>query len=140
MTLSKPLKITIGILTLFAVLFPFVIVPAFWFLSIFNLGLLGMDAPSSANSEEALKAMLPFFGFVAVMMAYSFTHLGLEIFYIIHEIKNKAASETNRILFVLGTIFLPYVAMPIYYIIYVWKDTPAEAAAYPGKLPDQPAV
>jgi hypothetical protein len=132
MNLSKPIKIIIGILTLFAVLFPFVIVPAFWFLSIFNLGLLGMDAPSSANSEEALKAMLPFFGFVAVMMAYSLTHFGLEIFYIIHEIKNKAVSETNRILFVLGTFFLPYVAMPIYYILHVWRDTPAEGESTPA--------
>lgn len=140
MTLSKPLKFIIGILTLFAVLFPFVILPAFWFLSIINLGFLSMDIPTSASSGEALKAILPFFGFFALMMAYTFTHLGLEIFYIIHQIKNKALQENNRILFVLGTFFLPYVAMPIYYIIYVWKDTPAEAVPYPGKLRDQPSV
>ena len=140
MNLSKPLKITIGILTLFAILFPFVIVPAFWFLSIFNLGFLGMDAPSTANSEEALKAMLPFFGFFAVMIAYSFTHLGLQIFYIIHQIKNKVLSETNRILFVLGIFFLPYVAMPIYFILHIWKDTPAEAAAYRASCRINPAV
>jgi hypothetical protein len=30
--------------------------------------------------------------------------------------------------------------MPVYFALYLWKDAPAETGAYPGKLPDQPAV
>ena len=139
MTLSKPLKIIIGILTLFVMLFPFVI-PVFMVLWVFSFSLPLADLPTNTETVEVGKIMLPMLLYFAVMAGYAISQLGLQIFYIIHAIKNRVTTETNRILFVLGTFFLPFVAMPIYYIIYVWKDTPAEAAAYPGKLPDQPVV
>jgi len=139
MTLSKPLKITIGILTLFVMLFPFLI-PVFMFFWVFSFSLPLTEIQSAPDPAEVGKIMVPMFIYFAAMMGYAFTQLGLQIFYIIHAIKSKAASETNLILFVLGTFFLPFVAMPIYYILHIWKDSPAEAVAYPGKLPDQPAV
>jgi hypothetical protein len=52
--------------------------------------------------------------------------LGLQIFYVIHEIKNKALTDTIRILFTIGLFFLPYIAMPIYFFAYLWKDAPQE--------------
>ena len=139
MTLSKPLKIIIGILTLFVMLFPFLI-PVFMFLWVFSFSLPLADLPANPETLEFSKIMLPMLLYFAAMLGYAFTQLGLQIFYIIHAIKNQVASETSRILFVLGAFFLPFVAMPVYFVLYLWKDAPAETGAYPGKLPDQPAV
>ena len=55
--------------------------------------------------------------------------IGLQIFYITHEIKNKVLTDTFRILLVLGTFFLPYIAMPIYFVAYLWKDNPQEVVS-----------
>ncbi len=70
--------------------------------------------------------------FYPVMMCYSVVQLGLQIFYVIHEIKNKALSDTYRIFFALGTFLLPYVAMPIYFFAYLWKDQPQELQPVPA--------
>jgi hypothetical protein len=45
-------------------------------------------------------------------------------FYLIHVIKNVTASETFRILLGVGLFFLPFVAMPAYYYLYIWLDQP----------------
>ncbi len=65
--------------------------------------------------------------FYPVMICFSLVQLGLQVFYVILEIKNKALTDTYRILFALGTFFLPYIAMPIYFIRYLWKDAPPVA-------------
>jgi len=37
-------------------------------------------------------------------------------------VKNKKGSDLLRIILGIGSIFMPYVAMPIYYFIYIWPD------------------
>ena len=65
--------------------------------------------------------------FYPTMMCFTVVQFGLQIFYIIHEIKNKALADNHRILFAIGTFFLPHITMPIYYIAYLWKDASSEA-------------
>jgi len=127
MNLSKPVKIIIGILTVFAILFPFFIMPAFVMFFMFSSGFPFLD-PQSIPSPNDIEAMFPIlFLFYPLMMCFSGVQLGLQIFYIIHEIKNKALTDTIRIFFAIGTFFLPYVAMPIYFFGYMWKDNPQES-------------
>ena len=124
MNISKPVKIVIGLLTLGAVLFPFVIMPVMMMLLIFGSGFPYFD-PHSAYIIPDIEAMLPFMMvFYLLMICYSLVQLGLQIFYVIHEIKNKALTDTIRILFTIGIFFLPYIAMPIYFFAYLWKDAP----------------
>ena len=59
---------------------------------------------------------------------------GLQVFYVIHEIKNMAMTDTFRILFVIGTFFFPYIGMPIYFIAYLWKDRQQEAQIVQASL------
>jgi len=126
MNISKPVKILIGVLTVFAVLFPFFIMPVFMMFFMFSSGFPFFD-PQSAPNPNDIEAMLPFmFVFYPLMMCFSVVQLGLQIFYIIHEIKNKALTDTFRILFAIGTFLLPYVAMPIYFFVYLWKDNSQE--------------
>jgi len=123
MTISKPIKILIGVFTLFMVLFPFVIMPAFTMFFMFKSGSLFFDTQAMTNPNEIVQAMMPMMMiFYPTMMCYSLMQLGLQIFYIIHDIKNKVLTDTLRILYAIGTFFLPFVAMPIYFIAYLWKD------------------
>ena len=132
MTLSQPLKIIIGVLTVFVMLFPFFI-PVFMFGWVFSLSQPFSELPGNPEFNEMTHMMLPMMLYLLAIMGYSFTQLGLQVFYIIHQIKNSSLLETHRILFVLGTFFLPFVAMPIYYLLHLWKDPPAEAAAPPAR-------
>lgn len=126
MNISKPVKILIGLLTLMVVLYPFVIMPAFMMFFMYNSGFSFIDPQNISNPYDMLQEMLPFMMvFYPIMMCLSVAQLGLQVFYIIHEIKNKALTDTYRILFAIGTFFMPYIAMPIYYFVSIWKDAPA---------------
>jgi hypothetical protein len=50
------------------------------------------------------------------------------IFYLAHNVKNKDGSEILRILLGVGVQFLPFIAMPAYFLIYVWPDKVPEWA------------
>jgi hypothetical protein len=128
MTISRPIKILVGVLTAFAVLFPFIIMPSFFMFLMYSSGFPVFDPQSLANPYEFEKSFMPMMlVFYPVMMCFSLVQLGLQVFYIVHEIKNKALTDTFRILFALGTFFMPFIAMPIYFIAYLWKDGSGEA-------------
>ena len=135
MKISKPVKILIGVLTFFAVFFPFVIMPAFMMFFMYNSGFPFLYSQTMTNPDEMIKAMMPMMiVFYPTVMCYSLVQLGLQVFYIIHEIKNKALTDTFRILFAIGTFMLPYVAMPIYFIAYLWKDNPPTSKSSPAEI------
>ncbi len=130
MTISKPIKILVGVLTVFAVLFPFLIMPAFLMFLMYSSGFPFFDPQSLPSPYEFERSFMPMMMiFYPVMMCFSLVQLGLQVFYIIHEIKNKAFTDTFRILFALGTFFMPFIAMPIYFVAYLWKDSPREASS-----------
>ena len=130
MSTSRPIKITIGILTVFSVLFPFVIAPGLMMFFVFSTGFPFLDPQSIPDPAEFQKTMFPMMMvFYPTMMCFSFLQLGLQVFYVVQAIKNKALTDAYRILFVLGTFFMPFVAMPIYFFAYLWKDNPAALAA-----------
>lgn len=128
MNISKPVKIVIGILTLFTALFPFVIMPSLIMIIMVSSGFPFFDPQSVPNVYDIQKTIMPvMMVFYPIMMCFTVVQFGLQIFYVIHEIKNKALPDTFRILFAIGTFFLPYVAMPIYFFAYLWKDAPQES-------------
>ena len=128
MNVSKPVKILVGFLTAFAVFFPFVIAPLFMMVFMFSSGFPFFDPQSMTNPSDFYQTMFPMMMvFYPLMMCFSLVHLGLQIFYVIHEIKNKALNDNYRILFAIGTFMLPYVAMPIYFFAYLWKDQAQES-------------
>ena len=130
MNISRPVKILIGALTVFAVFFPFVVMPAFMMFFMFNLGFPFFDLQTIPGPDEFGKTTIIMMAFLyPLMMCSSLMQIGLQIFYITHEIKNKVLTDTFRILLVLGTFFLPYIAMPIYFVAYLWKDNPQEVVS-----------
>lgn len=131
MTFSKPVKILIGVLTLLIELAPFLVVPLFFMLPVFmgTVSTLGSELSEGAESLLALLVTMPFFIIMPLMWCYSFTHLVAQVFYIIQIVKNKVIGDTPRILFILGTFFMPIIAMPLFFILHIWKDPVKVASA-----------
>ena len=131
MTLTKPIKILIGILTLLIIVMPFILIPLVWGFSMLT-GLVLAAQPERV--EVPLMVVVMFFA-MPLFMLYPFVQLALQVFYIIHEVKNKFLTDTPRILFILGSFFLPFIALPAYFIMHIWRDgvkiTPVEDLA-PG--------
>ena len=135
MNVSKPVKILVGFLTAFAVVFPFIIAPVFMMFFMFSSGFPFFDPQSIPDLRDFQKTMFPMMMvFYPLIMCFSLVQLGLQIFYVIHEIKNKVLNDTYRILFAIGTFLLPYVAMPIYFFVYLWKDQPQDTQALQAEL------
>jgi len=55
--------------------------------------------------------------------------LAMMIFYIVHIIRNQAASQTIRIIMILIILLAPFIGMPLYYYAFIWLPTPPEWAA-----------
>lgn len=128
MTLTKPIKILIGVLTLLIILVPFVILPLMW--GLFMLAGL-MIGPSPDQVEAPLMVGAMFIA-MPLFMLYPLVQMALQVFYVIHEVKNKALSDTPRIFFLLGSFFMPYIALPVYFIMHIWRDGPKTVVEAPA--------
>jgi len=126
MKLSNPVKILVGIATAWICIYPLLFLSV-WFMMATQMGLFGR-----VMSAEPPMFMTPF---LAIFPVHCFTILlqfVMMAFYLIHVIKNNAAAEVIRIILGVGVFFLPYVAMPVYYVLYIWMDTPPAWAAAPS--------
>jgi len=129
MTLSKPLRIVIGIATFWYALYLLLTIAGivlffgYVFLALFAGG-------ESISNLRTLFAQILSLEFLLPIHVCSLSlELGLLIFYLVHTIKNTKASDSMRIVLGLGHLFLPFVAMPVYYYLYIWKENPPEWAA-----------
>jgi hypothetical protein len=63
-------------------------------------------------------------------MCSSFLQLGLTAFYLAHVILNKTGNDILRVVLGIFVFIFPYVAMPVYYFIYILPEyTPQWALA-----------
>ena len=60
--------------------------------------------------------------FFFVMIFFSIFQIIMKVLYLIIVIQNKQSTDLVKILFVLGTFYFPYIAMPLYYVIYFLKE------------------
>ena len=129
MTVSKPVKYLLGFATfwytIYLLLTIIVILLFFGYMvvALMQGGEAVSDLQPLLRRALSLEAMLP------IHLCSLVLELGLLIFYLVHTIKNTAASDAMRIALGLGHLFLPFVAMPIYYYLYIWREKPPEWAA-----------
>jgi hypothetical protein len=123
-------KIILGLLTAFFVIFPLVSI-AVWFGFIFSIIEQSYQTYPYVNTTSPFPIWLaPAF---LLIFCSSFLQLGLQGFYIVHNIVNKTGSDVIRAVLGLGMFFLPYVALPVYYFIYILpKTTPKWALNQPS--------
>jgi hypothetical protein len=129
MKFSKPVKILIGAVTLAGVIFPFLIGPLFVFFLMFVAPGFPFYSPSIGNSSEYMTRFMPIFFlvFFPSMMCFSLLQLVLKMFYLALIITDKRLTDVTRVLFALTVFFMPFIAMPLYFVVYFWKDSSQEA-------------
>jgi hypothetical protein len=122
MRMNKTMKIVVGLATAWVTLYPVVFMAA-WLASFFGVFWL----PESSLSGPPL-FLMPFFAIMPVHCLTIILQYALAAFYLIHVIRNASALQIVRIILGVGTFFAPFVAMPVYYYTFIWRDQPPEWA------------
>jgi hypothetical protein len=129
MTLGKPVKLLLGISTIWYAIYLLLTIAGFAILFGYVLVAFLTGGESIADLRALLLQILSLEIMLPIHFCSLFLEVGLLIFYLIHTIKNTKASDSMRIVLGLGHLFLPFIAMPIYYYLYIWRDIPPEWAA-----------
>lgn len=137
MTFGKPVRILVGIATFWYTLY--LLLTILGIVLFFGYVLLSLMAggESVANLPRLFREILSLEFMLPVHLCSLLLEVGLLIFYLIHTIKNTKASDAMRIALGLGHLFLPFVAMPIYYYLYIWRQTPPEWATAKARKVNQ---
>lgn len=135
MTLNKPVTILVGIATFWYAVYLLLMIVSIVVLLGYVLTALLAGGESVSQLRMLLIQILSLEFMLPVHVCSLSLEVGLLIFYLIHTIKNTRASDAMRIALGLGHVFLPFVAMPIYYWLYIWRENPPEwAAVSRGKI------
>jgi hypothetical protein len=113
MTLTKPVKLLVGLLTLLVMVFPIAlfVLWGFMMLPVF-LGDASRELPFEAFDAVFALAF-------PLMCLFTLAMYGLTAFYVSHAIKNQGGSDVIRIVALLAVFFFPYLGMPFYYIVFI---------------------
>ena len=103
-------------------IYPFLSI-AIWLFFIFSIGFTENQTNTAAN----LAALLFMFAMFLIFFT-SFLDLGLKAFYTVHIILNKSGNDIVRTVSGVLMLFFSFIAMPVYYFIYIFPDTPPKWA------------
>jgi hypothetical protein len=126
MYVSRPIKIFVGVGTAWVLLSPILLFLA-WFAMVPIMMLLGPQV----SDEFPQGFFVPMLFFVAVSLLGGLVRLTLQVFYLMHVIRNVSASEIARVLLGVGVFLLPFLAMPIYFVLFLWMPNPPSWALAP---------
>lgn len=129
MKLNRSLKLLVGGGTFWLLFYPLLFI-AIWFLAIPGF----MFSPSSETPFSMFSMFDLIFPVHCLTAIMQFVLMG---FYLFHIIKNTLVSDTIRAIFGIGIFFMPFIAMPVYYYFFIWKDSPPNWAL-PQVKPSQP--
>jgi hypothetical protein len=119
--LSKPIRILVGLATAWLPLYLLLFL-AVWFSMFTGFFFLGDAAPGPSFMMSLFPAIFPLHCLTLVIQ------LALMAFYLFHVIKNTAASDLLRVILGVGIFFMPLLAMPVYFCLYIWTEQPPEWA------------
>ncbi len=71
--------------------------------------------------------------FVALMVLHFLTIfliLGLQIYYIVHAVKNALLTQNGKIAWIVAFFFGGFVAMPIYWYLSIWKTVEGDSPGF----------
>ncbi len=125
--MKKSTKVLLGVATIWPVLYI-----CFFMASIFALVIFGALRGGPPGPGSILLP-LGFMGLMFVHMITIFGSLALTAFYIIKVIKMKSLNENMKIMWVLLLYFAAMLAEPVFWYLYIWRETPESA------LPNQSA-
>lgn len=121
LSLSKPIKLLVGALTLWPILYMFVFF-AFIAASVFSMPRSGGTAGHSGGPP--VEFMLLFAAHLGTMLMM----FGLIAFYIVYLFKTDRVAQDKKALWATVIFFGNLVAMPVFFYLYVWPDEWPRAA------------
>ena len=119
--MSTNKKILIGILS-FLPLILFI----GYFVLIFGFVFTMASNPTAAETTDPEIFIGSFIGMFAMMGLMVVSTFGLLIYFIMHIVNNSKLDDNERLVWILITVFLGFIAYPIYWYVKIWKDTPSD--------------
>jgi hypothetical protein len=116
MKLDRSIKILVGGGTAWILLYPLLFI-AIWFSTMAGF----MFSDSFASPSFMFSAFDFIFPVHCLTIIIQLVLMG---FYLFHIIRNTLASDVLRVILGVGVFFMPFLAMPIYYYFFIWRDTP----------------
>ena len=123
MKIKKPIKILIGFLTAWVVIAPFIGIVV-WFSFMF----MAIGAVEYQAAPEDLIFPAVFLPFFLLILCSSFLQFGLSAFYLTHVILNKTGNDIMRVVLGISVYIFPYIALPVYYFLYILPENPPKWA------------
>ena len=114
MSLNKPAKIIIGVLTFI----PLLVVMGSFIFVIYEI----MTVLLSEEPFMPLLLMTYLSYVIPYLFFYFIFYLGLGIFYLVHIIQNVSLDSEKRFLWIVVLVILSWIAMSIYWIIHIWQN------------------
>jgi len=116
MPLSRPLKVAIGMLTAWPLVYMFVFI-AFIAGTMFWIGVMAPgDGSHSSGPPVAFLALM------AGHLATTMLMLGLTAFYIVFLFKTDRVPQDKKALWAVVLFLGNIIAMPVFFYLYVWPD------------------
>lgn len=120
MELIKRFRVALGIATLMEVAFPLLLV----LLYMLTFFLIPMMMASNPNGEESIVVffVIGMVIFFPLMMFFTIFQFTMKAIYLFLLIGNERSKDMMKVLFVLGTFYIPLIAMPLYYVLDILKE------------------
>ncbi|KAA3642365.1 MAG: hypothetical protein DWQ07_25360 [Chloroflexi bacterium] len=122
MKLSKTWKYIIGLATAWIVIFPFTFVFLYFAMMFSFIFTAGAEPEQTTFGFAGVWIFLIFMIFFVLQFFTAFLQMALSGFYLYHAIRNQAGSEILRTILAMGSFYMPFIGMPIYYFAYMWPD------------------
>jgi hypothetical protein len=117
MTLNNSVKLIIGICTFFLIFLP---------LGMVVIGLLFANRMANISPmDDPFRGLDILFNFMFPAMCFlTLLVVAMYVFYVIHLVKNSEITDTMRVLSLLLLFFIPFIGMPLYYVLYIFLPVP----------------
>jgi hypothetical protein len=119
--MKKSRKIWLGIATIWPIVYMFLFMASIFSLFIFSG--MGSGGPPVGGSNSILFP-LGFMGLFAVHLLTILGTLALTVFYIIRVFKTERLDQNMKIMWMLLLFFMGMFAQPVFWYLYIWRDTP----------------
>jgi hypothetical protein len=118
MTLSKPTKVALGLLTVW----PLAYMCLFFAMIAFFMFTIMAAARSHGPAPEGIDFW--FFVVFALHFATALLTMGLMVFYIVHLFQTNLVANDRKVLWAIVLFMGGPIAMPIYFWLYLWREPP----------------
>ncbi len=129
--MKKSTKVWLGIATLWPIAYIFLFIAAIF--SLFIFGGLHDGGPPDAGPGGSGSILFPvgFMGLFAVHLLTILGTLALTVFYIIRVFKTERLDQNMKIMWMLLLFFMGMFAQPVFWYLYIWRETPEFSQATP---------